>query len=248
MKHTKANDCLIPAMKAFFKIFVVFIFFNQLAFSQSNNPDVILRKVLNAFNKVQDYEVNVNIKIDVDFLKAPETNAKIYFKQPDKIHFESETFALLPREGFDFSPNALLNKNYTAFFERVDTIDNFKTSVIKVIPLGETEDVILSTLWVDQAKFMIRKIESTTKFNGTFSIELKYENDLDYPLPSSMIFTFNIDKTNIPRGFSGDLRVDNKQKKKDDQPTTTGKVYITYSDYIINKGIPDKLFKERKRK
>lgn len=248
MKHPNTNNCLISAMKIFSKIFFVFVFYIQLAFSQSNNPDIILKKVLEAFNKVQDYEVNVNIKVDVDFLKAPETKAKIYFKQPDKIHFESETFALLPREGFDFSPNALLNKKYTAFFERVDTIDNFKTSVIKVIPLGETEDVILSTLWIDQAKFMIRKIESTTKFNGTFSIELKYENDLDYPLPSSMIFTFNIDKTNIPRGLSGDLRVDNKQKKKDDKPTTTGKVYLTYTDYKINKGIPDKLFEERKWK
>jgi len=219
------------------------------SYSQTNNPDIILKKVLAAFNKVQDYEVNVKIKVDVDFIKAPDTEAKIYFKQPDKVHFESETFALLPREGFDFSPSALLKQKYTAFFVREDTIDNYKTSVVKVIPLGETDDVILSTLWIDQSKNVIRKLESTTKTKGTFSIEFKYEHaNLNYPLPSMMIFSFNIDKTNIPLGFSRDLSPDSKQKEKDNKPTTTGKVYVSYSDYKVNSGIPDQFFEEKKKK
>lgn len=221
----------------------------QNPFTQKSDPDLILKKVVEEFNKVQDYKVNVKIKVDVDFLKVPDTEAKIYFKQPDKIQFESETFALLPREGFDFSPSALLRKKYTAFYEREDTIDNNLTAVVKVIPLGETDDIILSTLWIDKSKNVIRKVESTTKFKGTFSIDLKYEHsNLNYPLPSKMIFSFNVDKMNIPRAFNGDLGPDNKSKKKDEKPTTTGKVFVTYSDYKVNKGIPDKFFEEKNKK
>jgi hypothetical protein len=235
-------------MKILTKIFLFTFILLQTISSQINDPDVILKKVLDSFNKVQDYEVNVKIKVDVDFLKVPDTEAKIYFKQPDKVHFESETFALLPREGIDFSPSTLFKKKYTAFYVRQDTIDNVKTSIVKVIPLGETDNVILSTLWIDQSKNVIRKIESTTKTNGTFAIELKYDYaDLKYPLPSLMTFSFNIDKMNIPQGFNGELGSDTKQKKKDDKPTTTGKVYVTYSNYRVNIGIPDKIFEEKKK-
>ena len=236
-------------MKNLVKIILLVISILSSSYSQTNDPDVILKKVVDSFNRVLDYEVNVKIKVDVDFLKAPDTEAKIYFKQPDKVHFESETFALLPREGFDFSPSTLLKKKYTAFYEREDTIDNFRTAVVKVIPLGETDDVILSTLWVDQAKNVVRKVESTTKTKGTFAIELKYDQtNFKYPLPSLMIFSFNIDKTNIPVGFSGDLDSDPNPKQKDNEPTTKGKVFVTYSNYKVNIGIPDKVFEEKKKK
>ena len=120
-------------MKNLVKIILLVISILSSSYSQTNDPDVILKKVVDSFNRVLDYEVNVKIKVDVDFLKAPDTEAMIYFKQPDKVHFESETFALLPREGFDFSPSTLLKKKYTAFYEREDTIDNFRTAVVKVI-------------------------------------------------------------------------------------------------------------------
>jgi outer membrane lipoprotein-sorting protein len=236
-------------MKDLIKILLLTFVLIFASYPQTNNPDIILKKVINSFNKIQDYEVNVKIKVDVDFIKAPDTEAKIYFKQPDKVKFESETFAMLPREGFDFSPAKLLKKKYTAFYVKEDTVDKHITSVVKVIPLGETDDVILSTLWIDQSKNVIRKVETTTKTNGTFSIELKYDhNNLNYPLPSKMIFSFNIDKTNIPVGFSGEMSPDFKQKKRDTKPTTTGKVYVTYSNYKVNVGIPDEFFEKSEKK
>lgn len=236
-------------MKSLPKIFLFTLFVFTAANAQTNNPDVLLKKVLDSFNNVQDYQVAVKIKVDVEFLKVPDTEARIYFKQPDKIHFESETFALLPREGFDFSPAALLRKKYKAFYEREDTIDNFKTSVVKVIPLGETDDIILSTIWIDQSKNVVRRVETTTKTNGTFAIELKYKQpDMIYPLPSEMIFSFNIDRMNIPPGFSGELTPDTRRKMREMKPQTTGKVYVSYINYQVNTGIPDEFFELKKKK
>jgi hypothetical protein len=214
--------------------------------AQKKDPDLILKNVKEKFNKVQDYIVDVNIKVDVDFLKVPETQAKIYYKQSNKVHVESESFALLPKEGLDFSPLGLLKDEYTAIYEREEEIDGIITSVIKVIPLGESADIILSTLWVDEANDVIRKIESTTKLNGTFSIEFKYNSIGEYALPSALIFSFNVDKMNIPKGMSGDF---NQEVKRDEKKgPTTGRVFINYSNYKINTGLTDKFFEDKKKK
>ena len=129
------------------KIIFIVLAFCLSAFSQSKDPEKILDSVKAEFNKIEDYTVFVKIKVDVDFVKIPEREVKIYFKKPDKIHIESEGFVMLPKEGLNFSPLSLLNSNYTSFYVRQDTIDGIVTSVIKVIPLDGKSDIILSTLW-----------------------------------------------------------------------------------------------------
>jgi outer membrane lipoprotein-sorting protein len=216
----------------------------EVANPQEKDPDQILDEVKKTFNQVEDYVVDVNIKVDVDFIKVPETQATIYYKQPDKVHLESKSFAMLPREGLDFSPIGLLKEKYTAIYEKEDTVSGNKTDVVKVIPLGDESNVVLTTLWIDEAKHFIRKVQSTLKIGGTFSIELKYDNPrMNYPLPSSMIFTFNIERLNLPKGMAGELN----KNKSNDEKKTTGKVYITYSNYKVNKDIPDSVFEEKKK-
>jgi outer membrane lipoprotein-sorting protein len=97
-----------------FLIFLIISFEATISLAQKKDPDKILEDVKKAFNTVKDYVVDIEIKVDVNFLKVPNSKAKIYYKQPDKIHLESESFALLPKEGLDFSPFGLLKEKYTA--------------------------------------------------------------------------------------------------------------------------------------
>jgi outer membrane lipoprotein-sorting protein len=214
-------------------------------FAQSKNPDTILENVKRKFQEVNDYQVDVKVKVDVNFLKVPETEAKIYFKQPDKIHFESKNFALLPKEGLNFSPMAFLKNDYTAIYEKDELLNGVNASIVKIIPGGESSNLILSTLWIDQKNNVIRKVQSTTKNSGTFTIEMNYDQIIKYPLPSSMIFSFNVEKMNLPRTFDSDPK--RKSTLEDKGKTTTGKVYITYSNYLINKGIPDSVFEQKEK-
>jgi len=225
----------------FVSLFLMIIFSASQFFPQSKNPDEILDGVKEAFKKIEDYEVDISVKIDVDFLKVPDSEAKLYFKQPNKIHVESEKFALLPRQGLDFSPLGLLSGKYTALYEREDTIRNVPTSVVKIIPLGNDGDIVLSTFWVDQTRNLIIKVESTNKPTGTFTINFTYEKCGDhYELPSKMEFTFSVDRMMFPRGMDGQLDNDDDSNKKSN--STTGKVYITYTNYKVNQGLPDELF------
>ncbi len=227
----------------------IFLILTAVCFAKNDKPEEILDKVKEEFSKVEDYEVNVNIKVDVNFLKVPDAQATIYYKQPDKIRLKSEGFALLPKEGLNFSPYSFLKGDYTAIFDKEQNVDGNPCYQIKVIPLGDRGDLILTSLWIDKQKYIIRKIESTTKANGTFIIDLKYENNMKYPLPSSMIFAFNVQKMQMPKEITGDIaEEDNEGKnKRSRDKTTRGKVYINYSDYKINTGLPDSIFTDDKK-
>ena len=221
----------------------------QLGFSQSKDPNEILNTVITNFNKVNDYQVDVNIKVDVEFIKVPETKAKIYFKQPDKVHLEADGFAMLPKNGMEFSPSAFIKKDYTAIYEQDVDLYGYKTSIVKVIPLGDQGEVILSTLWIDQKKQVIRKVESTTKTNGTFTIDFSFDDKIKYPLPSKIIFSFNMDKMNIPSTISGETINEKQDKKnKNSGSTTKGQVIVNYSNYVVNKGLSDSIFEDKGKK
>ncbi len=226
------------------KVLYILLLLSIPCLGQSKNPDVIIKNLKEAFSKVKDYVVNVDIKVDVNFIKVPEMKAKIFFKQPDKVHIESEGFAMLPRDGLYTSPLSFLNNKYTALYARDEVIDGHNTSVIKIIPLNDKGDLILTTLWVDQSREVIRKVESSTKINGTFTLNLSYNSDMKYPLPDSMEFSFNAGNMNIPfQPGQGGIGRERKKPK-----VIEGKVFIKYYDYVINKGIPDSVFEKSEKK
>ncbi len=233
------------------KFLIIFLLLAGTLYPQKKDADVILNRVKENFNRVKDYQVGVKIKVDVDFIKVPDMKAQLYFKQPDKLQLDSEGFAMLPKGGVNFSPSSLLSGDYTSFYEKDTTENGNKVCIIKIIPLGDASDIVLSTLWIDLTNYRINKVESTTKTQGTYVIELQYSPGSVYPLPSAMTFSFNLDKLNLPKGMSGDLNKmsgDNaKSKKESGERTTAGKVYITYEGYKINKGISDNVFKDIKK-
>jgi outer membrane lipoprotein-sorting protein len=203
--------------------------------------------VKDKFEKVKDYEVDANIHLDINFIKMPDTRAKIFFKQPDKIKLQSEGFAMLPKQGINFSPAQLLKGNFNSIYVRSETIDNHKVDIIKVIPKSDTSEVILSTLWIDASQYVIRKVETTTKKAGTLNIGLEY-TDENFGLPSQIKFSFNLGDLQIPAEMP-----DASQKKEDtkgrrDRGPVKGTVTITYSNYKIDKGIPDSFFSDNEKK
>lgn len=224
------------------KKYILLLFFvSAYCFGQSKDPNVLIKNVKETFEKVKDYSADVDVKVNVSFLKVPEMKAKIYFKQPDKIHIESDGFAMLPKDGLYTSPLALLSGDFTAIYVKDEILDGHNTSVVKIIPLNDKGDVILSTLWIDQTGYIIRKVESSTKTNGTFTIILQYGNN-KYPLPENIEFTFNTNRMKLSRNPMEDENNNGNNK----QPgNSTGKVSLTYSNYVVNKGIAESVFSKK---
>ena len=224
-------------MKKFLFLFVFII----SAFAQTKDPYAIIETLKEKLNEVTDYSADISINIDVNFIQMPDSKAKVYFKKPDKFRIKSEGFAMLPKQGLNFSPAKFFNEDFDAIYLRQDTLFNKDVDIIKVLPRSDSSNIILSTLWIDFKNKLLLKIEANTKDAGTFGIEFIYKNAIQYGLPDEVHFSFNIKDVRIPN--MNPQNVDDKKQMTQDK-TVEGIVRIKYSDYVINKGLDDKVFEE----
>ncbi|MBT8379329.1 MAG: hypothetical protein KJN64_08870 [Ignavibacteria bacterium] len=225
------------------KIVTLLFFSIGLTFSQNKDPEKILERVKDEFKVIEDYKADISVKVDIPFIKMPEREAKLYFKQPDNIHIESEGFAMLPKEGINFSPISLFESEHTSFYEKEEIIEGIESAVIKVIPLNDKSDLVLSTLWIDLERYLILKIESSRKPTGTFAIEFDYTKiNEKYYLPERIEFTFSVEPLMFRSRNRSQLNPDENKQPEDSSKVKTGKVFINYSNYDVNTGIPDSLF------
>jgi outer membrane lipoprotein-sorting protein len=222
--------------------------------AQTKDPNKILDAVRQKFNQAKDYQVDVSVKLDMSFIKVPDMNVKVFFKQPDKVKLESEGFAMVPKQGLNFSPAQLLKGDFTTIYVRSETIENHKIDVVKVIPNSDSSNVILSTLWIDATESVIRKAETTSKKGGTTKIEMNYDNT-KYGLPSQVKLSFNLGEMQMPSTLPNQTT---EKKESDDNGrrrnkaigegmSLKGSVIMNYKNYQINKGIADSFFVEKEK-
>jgi outer membrane lipoprotein-sorting protein len=227
-----------------FLVLLMQVFAGQLS-AQEKNADLILDGVRKKFGAVKDYEAKVKIKVDVDFVKIPEKSGTVWFLQPGQVKVKTPGFSLLPKRGMNFTPNQLFNGNYTAIYAREEKLGTVLTQVIKVIPQSETDDIILSTLWIDTDRNVIRKLETTTKSEGTFAMQFFFPQQIrTHDLPDKIIFNFDIRKNELPLGLTGDF--ENQRPKDKKGGNSRGTVTITYLDYIVNQGKAAAIFAKKK--
>ncbi|MBL0342352.1 MAG: hypothetical protein IPP71_16455 [Bacteroidetes bacterium] len=222
-------------------------FFSTSINAQEKNAQEILGRVSKKFQIINEYEANVTIKVDVDFIKIPIKKGTIWFMQPDKIKVKTPGFSLLPKRGMNFTPNQVFKGNYTAIYIREEKIETIATHVIKIIPDNEQDEVILSTVWVDVERNVIRKLESTTKNEGTISMVFKFGTPIKkFDLPDQILFTFDLRKNELPLGLTGDFEsTPNKDKKL---KNSKGTVTISYLEYFVNQGRAKSIFDDVKAK
>jgi outer membrane lipoprotein-sorting protein len=226
-------------------IFLLLLLITSVVNAQTKDGAAILEQVKEKFYVIKEYEANVKIKVDVDFVKIPVKQGLIWFMQPDKVKVKIPGFSLLPKRGMNFTPNQLLTGNYTAIFIREEKLGDYNTYVIKVIPGNENDDIILSTIWVDQQRMVIRKLETTTKSEGTISMMFRFGSVVKkYDLPEEIVFSFDLRKNELPLGLTGDFENTEPRDKK--SKNTKGTVTINYLEYFVNQGRANAAFKQGK--
>ena len=70
---------------------------------------------------------------------------------------------------------------------------------------------------------------------------MSYGKYLAYGLPDYMVFSFNTKDYKLPKGITMEFG-DEERPKKDAPKAKKGRVEVTYSSYVINKGVPDAVF------
>jgi outer membrane lipoprotein-sorting protein len=217
----------------------VFILSGVVGFGQT--AEEILKGVIDKIDLVEDYQADVQIKAAIPFNKAPITYSNIYFKQKDKFKVESKGIAILPKQGMSDLTGFLSNeKKYSAVLGEAKTINEHKTRLISILPTDENSEIILAKVYISTSEDLIYRTVLTTKSSGTVSIDYEYNLNKKYGLPNKMTFTVDIKKFKMPKSVASDIRNNDKQKKYKDNEK--GTIVLTFSNYLVNKGISDDVF------
>ena len=213
--------------------------------SHAQDASLLVQKVKAKLEKVNDYEATGEMKTNVSFMKVPAAQVKVYFKKPGKIKIKNEKgISLVPKGTVSISLSNLLSGQYQALDGGIDNVNGVAVKVVKLLPLDENGEVVLSKLYIDEKNLLILKAKTTTRESGTNELEMSYGKFAAYALPDKIVFTFNTQDYKLPKGVTFDYD-DGSQKKKEatTKESQRGKIEITYSAYLINKGISDEVFK-----
>lgn len=228
-------------MKKIFTIFFAWALIDQLS---AQTPSELVDKIKTKLEKVNDYTAKGKLKTNVIFIKAPIASVNVYYKKPDKMKIVNE-------KGISFIPKGSVNINLAKFisgsgnYEIVDAGKEPVTGlrILKLLPTDENSDIVLSTLYIDEKNELVKKAKNTTRDNGTYELEMTYGRYATYGLPDKVIFSFNTKEYKLPKGVTFDYDDGTEKKNNNGLKNKKGKVEITYSEYLINKGVDDAIFK-----
>ena len=214
--------------------------------ASAQDVTALVNKVKAKLDLVNDYEADGKMKTDVAFIKAPLGRVKVYFKKPNKFRLKKDGgISLLPKGGVSVNMNSLIStKDFVAIAAGETTINGVAVKIAKLLPSNESSDIVLTTLYIDEANLLIKKAVTTTKENGTYDIEMTYGKFANFSLPDKVVFSFNTKDYKLPKGIT--LEFDDNEKKETEAEklrNKKGRVEITYTNYAINKGIDDAVFK-----
>ena len=227
--------------------FLLFLFIScSVLRSSAQDMTALVMKVKSKLDLVNDYAAEGRMKTDVAFIKAPLGKVKVYFRKPDKFRLKKDGgISLLPKGGVSVNMNSLITTaDFIALAAGDAVVNGIKTRVVKLLPANENSEIILTTLYIDEPNLVVRKAVTTTRENGTYEMEMNYGRSLQYGLPDKVVFAFNTKDYKLPKGITLEFE-DNEKRLTDAEKLKNrkGRVEITYTSYIVNKGVPESVFK-----
>lgn len=218
--------------------------FGLMGHLSAQTPEELLNKIKVKLERVNDYTAKGKLKTNVVFIKAPVSSVKIYYKKPDQMKIVNES-------GISFIPKGSVNINLAKFltapgnFEIVDAGKEASSGlrILKLLPSDENSDIVLSTLYIDEKAELVKRAKNTTRDNGTYELDMTYGKYASFGLPDKVVFSFNTKDYKLPKGVTFDYDDGAEKKTGEDLKNKKGKVEITYSEYAINKGVDDNIFK-----
>ena len=221
-------------------LFLMLCCFSFSAFSQ--NETALVEAVKRKLEKVKDYSATGTMNLDVAFINAPSSKVVMYYKAPDKFTVQKEGgISILPKGGVSVNLASLVaGTNYAVVPAGKTTWKGQVLKLVKLLPLDDKSNVVLTTFFIDEKALLIRKAQVTTRDNGSYEIEMEYGKWSAWGLPDKMVFLFSTKEYKLPKGVTFEYE---KGAKKTAAPKDSkGTVSIMYNNYSINKGVKDEVF------
>ncbi len=214
-----------------------------LVSAQVPSGDELLRRCERNFEGIEDYVVDLMAAIDMERVRIPEMKAVLYFKRPDKINIKSESFAMLPREGFALPVTALV-RNYDAVLKGREGIEGKQMYRLQLTAKKASTRVQSLIVWVNPENNTIVQTTSAPYRGRSVTVQTlyaHYENRFWLPERMMVTFTATVPDTSAAEEFP----IPGKpQLEEFRRPPRSGSMEVQYSNYRVNSGLSDDLFKK----
>ena len=245
---------------ALIKVVSLFIIFSPIVYTNNDLLNRAIKKTTIEYEKVKDFQAQMTVELDIPGLRMPKKTYKVYFKQPNKFKANTKGFGMLPNTGIFTSPkdnfdnlkNLQISDSNPFLHEKTILItgtiipDSLKAqfpSEYAKLTFDPLVDVLIdTTMWV--IKSVTSRIDTLKLFEIINNYKL-YDNQ--YYLPFESQVEYFIKDARLAGWLKKDMTVlvnPNKQKSAED--IIKGVIIVNYSDYKINKNIPDRIFKMKK--
>tara|TARA_Y100000996_G_C21986522_1_gene422760 strand:- start:44 stop:340 length:297 start_codon:yes stop_codon:yes gene_type:complete len=77
----------------------------SLLFCSEERVNRYVKETNDKFNSIEDYQVQMVVKLDVPAFRMPKKRYKVFYKRPNKIKVKARGFGILPKTGLFTSPN-----------------------------------------------------------------------------------------------------------------------------------------------
>ncbi len=208
--------------------------------AQESEAWTLLRGIQADYDRINDYTVDIKAILKVPGLSVPEMAVKMYFKKPDKVHVESEGFAMLPRDAVMFHPSMFKPDEYDAVVQGDSEIRGIACRKIKLLAKSDTVRLQRVVLFVDPARKEILRMEADPDGAASASADFTYARVDGYSLPKTITIEMEAPMTMRRPGA--------KPKDKQNGAMEKAKISLAYSNYRINKGISDTVFEKKAKK
>jgi hypothetical protein len=214
------------------------------------DPGQIFADLIKPYRNLNDYTVKIRAKISMPTIRIPNFTATLYFRQPDRFHIETKSFAPIPRNAGLFNPRQFDPEKNRITYQKSENLDQTRADVYRVEPLDAKSPVRYYQVWVGGVPGRILQVEHLS-FHGTRGlVRISHRNVSRGPeswlLPENVRIHLTFPEGATPPDESFGTR-DNPISggmRRLDEVSGEGDIEITYSDWQVNTGLEESLFRK----
>lgn len=191
------------------------------------------------YSALHDYTVDVKVHFDMEGFNAPDMQAKLYFKPPDKMKVESKKVFFFPKGGGFFNPFLFKKEGFDIRLLEEVVYENRKAVRLKLYPKDTKRLKQSFVLTLDVENHQVREFH-------TSSDEREVKGAIDYAKVQSFDLPARID-LHLDLPFKESFEMKDFGQSEVAPRRITGKVEISYSNYKVNVGLKDDLFESSQK-
>jgi outer membrane lipoprotein-sorting protein len=198
----------------------------------------VLSLVEKNYKGIKDYKVDVTVSVKSPQLNMPRSVATLYYKEPNKTKIvPKEGFMMLPKDAFPGNPVNAIKAGFNTTLVGSAKFSGSDVYVLKLVPKEQRSQSTMK-LYVEKNRGLILGADAN---NGDAYLKSKWSYtrvDGKYWLPSEIKMEMS--------GTLSDPAFDPREMKVKAPKSGKGTGNVKFSNYKVNKGIPDKVFSNKK--